>query len=41
MANNGINKNIVKINGIDLDISNIPMAIRMVKLRFLYEVLIK
>lgn len=31
----------VKINGIDLDLSNLPFAIKMIKLKYLYEVILK
>jgi len=31
----------VKINGIDLDLSNLPMAIKMIKLKYIYEVILK
>ena len=31
----------MKINGIDLDLSNLPYAIKMIKLKYLYEVILK
>ena len=37
--NNG--STIVKINGLDLDIANLPQSIKTIKLRFFYEVLLK
>jgi len=32
---------IVKINGVDTDVSNLKDALKTIKLRFFYEVLIK
>lgn len=34
-------RNIVKINGFDIDVSNLQQAIKMVKLRYVYDVLVK
>jgi hypothetical protein len=34
-------RNIVKINGIDIDVSNLQQAIKMIKLRYVYEMLVK
>lgn len=34
-------RNTVKVNGFDIDVSNLQQAIKMVKLRYVYEVLVK
>ena len=34
-------RNVVKINGIDIDITNLQQAIKMIKLRYVYEILVK
>ncbi len=34
-------RNMHKINGIEVDISNLPQAIKLIKLRYVYDVLIK
>lgn len=36
-----INKFVIKINNVDVDLSNLPKALKMIKYRFFSEILLK
>jgi hypothetical protein len=41
MMMQGEKTNLVKVNGIEVDITNIQHAIKLIKLRYMYDVILK